>query len=298
MLQVNKSRKRKKHQEYFIAYLFLVPALVLFITFFYLPSFAGIYYSFTEYDIFSSPNWIGLDNYVRMFHDPVFIQGLENSLKYFIIMVPSLVVLPLFIAILVNNQLRGITLFRLVYYLPVVTPMVAVSIGWIFIYNRAGILNSVLNMIGFNIEIDWLNTLQTSLPAVAAVEVWKMAGYFMIIYLAGLQAVQKNLVEAAKIDGANSLRVLWHIYIPQLRPIIAITLVFSTLLTIRSFTSIFVMTGGGPLNSTLSIPLYIYQKAFVEMEMGYASAMGMVLWVILIILTFFNLKFSRGWNSQ
>jgi putative chitobiose transport system permease protein len=133
-----------------------------------------------------------------------------------------------------------------------------------------------------------------ALPAVSGLEIWKSAGFYMVIYLAGLQSIPQDLVEAAKMDGANRARILWHVYLPQLRPVFAVTLVLATLSTVQIFTSVYVMTGGGPLNATMSLPLYIYQKAFVDLDMGYATAMGIVLWFILMALTYFNFKISRG----
>ncbi|WP_170839819.1 carbohydrate ABC transporter permease [Lihuaxuella thermophila] len=285
----------KKKKISWMPYLFLLPAMVLFFTFDYLPTFSAFYYSFTEYHVLAPPEWVGLENYSRMLEDEKFWTSIQNSLIYFIIVVPTLVTFPLFLAMLVNQKLRGIHLFRVIYYLPVITSMVAVAIVWKYLYHPAGLLNAVLHGLGLQQEaVNWLLNTETALPAVAILESWKSMGFYMVIYLAGLQAVPHDLVEAAKMDGAGRLRVLWHIYLPQLRPIFAVTLVLSTLGTVQMFTSIYIMTGGGPLDSTMSLPLYIYQKAFVELDMGYATAMGMVLWLILMILTLVNFKISRG----
>lgn len=290
--------KKKKRKIPLLPYLFLLPAIILFFTFDYLPIFSAFYYSFTEYHVLSPANWVGLDNYRTMMHDPEFWTAIRNSLTYFIIIVPMLLTIPLFLAILVNQKLRGIQLFRMIYYLPVVTSMVAVAIVWKYLYHPAGLLNATLQGLGMKkVSVNWLLNPHTALPAVALLEGWKSMGFYMVIYLAGLQSIPQELVEAAKIDGANRIRVLWHVYLPQLRPTIAVTLVLATLASVQMFTSIYIMTGGGPLDSTLSLPLYIYQKAFVELDMGYATAMGMVLWVILMILTFINFKLSRGGQS-
>ncbi|MBA4494690.1 carbohydrate ABC transporter permease [Paenactinomyces guangxiensis] len=285
----------KKRKIPLVPYLFLLPAIVLFFTFDYLPTLSAFYYSFTEYHVLAPAEWVGLENYRNMVDDPKFWTSIQNSFTYFLIIVPSLVSIPLFLAILVNQKLRGIHLFRMIYYLPVITSMVAVAIVWKYLYHPAGLLNAVLQLFGLQQEsVNWLLNTDTALPAVAILESWKAMGFYMVIYLAGLQSIPKELVEAAKIDGANRFRVVWHVYLPQLRPIIAVTLVLSTLNTVQMFTSIYIMTGGGPLDSTLSLPLYIYQKAFVELDMGYATAMGITLWAILMVLTFINFKISRG----
>lgn len=281
------------------AYLFLLPSIVLFFVYYYLPTLSAVYYSFTEYHVLTPEEWNGLNNYVSMMRDPLFWKSLGNSFLYFLTIVPFLVTLPLLLAILVNQKLKGIYLFRVIYYLPVITTMVAVAIVWKYIYHPAGLLNAFLKLFGYSGEpINWLLNLKTALPAVSALEVWKSVGYYMIIYLAGLQNLPHDLVEAAKIDGANRLRILWHVYLPHLRPIFAVTLILSTLGTVQIFTSVYVMTGGGPLDRTMSLPLYIYQKAFVDLDMGYATAMGLVLFVILMVLTYINFKISRGERGE
>jgi putative chitobiose transport system permease protein len=298
--QVIRAGLKGKAKHVLVAYLFLLPAIVLFFTFDYLPTFSAFYYSFTEYHILAPAEWVGLDNYRAMMKDELFWTGLTNSMKYFIIMVPLLVTLPLFLAILANQKLKGIYIFRVIYYLPVITSMVAVSIVWKYLYHPAGLINAVIRVLGLqsNEPINWLLNTNAALPAVSMMEVWKALGYYMVIYLAGLQNLSQDLIEAARIDGANRRRILWHIYLPHLRPIFAVTLILSTLASIQIFTSVYVMTSGGPLNSTLSLPLYIYKTAFQQLNMGYGTAMGMILWVILMILTVINFGISRGGRAE
>jgi putative chitobiose transport system permease protein len=288
------SKRRRK--TIVAAYLFLLPAIVLFLTFDYLPVFSAVFYSFHDYHVLAPAKWIGIDNYKQIMDDPLFWKSMRNSFTYFIIIVPFLVTLPLFLAMLLNMKLKGMYMFRVIYYFPVITSMVAVAILWKYLYHPAGLLNSVLQYVGLDQSnpINWLLNVDTAIPAISALEIWKSAGFYMIIYLAALQMIPHDLIEAAKIDGATRARILWHVYLPLLRPTFAVTLVLATLATIQIFTSVYVMTGGGPLNATLSLPLYVYQKAFVELDMGYASAMGIVLWVILMLLTYLNLKISRG----
>ena len=277
------------------AYLFLLPALVLVISFEYVPTFSAFYFSMTEYHVLSPAEWTGLDNYKRILDDSLFAKSLWNSFLYFILIVPFLLVVPLLLAILVNQKLRGIYFFRVVYYLPYVTAMVAVAIVWKYVYHPMGLLNAVLSFFGIPTEnLNWLLNTRTALPAVSMLEIWKLLGYYMIIYLAGLQSLSHDLIEAARIDGANNPRIFWHVYLPHLRPFIALCLILATIVSVQIFTSVYIMTGGGPLNSTVSLPVYIYQKAFVELDMGYASAMGIVLFAILMMLTMVNYKISRG----
>jgi putative chitobiose transport system permease protein len=291
---LHKSRG-KKIKKTVAAYLFLLPAIVLFFTFDYLPTISAFFYSFTEYHVLAPAKWIGLANYKEMMGDAIFWKAIGNSFRYFVIVVPSLVTLPLFLAILVNQKLKGIYLFRVLYYMPVITSMVAVSIVWKYLYHPSGLLNYVLNFLGVqDDQLNWLLNMTTALPSVSILEVWKALGFYMIIYLAGLQNIPNDLVEAAKIDGAKRFQILWHIFMPHLRPIFAVTLILSTMAAVQIFTSVYMMTGGGPLDSTVSLPLYIYQKAFVKLDMGYATAMGIVLWVILMVLTFINFKISKG----
>src|SRR5690625_2753404 len=191
--------KKKKSNNFFIPFVFLLPAIVLFFTFFYLPTIAAFYYSFTDYKFLGVAEWVGIDNYVKLFHDDLFWTALTNSAKYVLLMVPALVIIPLLIAVLANQKLKGINLFRLVIFLPVITPMISVAIGWKFVYHPQGLLNAVLQMFGLNIDVNWLLDPNTALPAIAILQTWKFVGYYMIIYLAGIQAVSQDLIEAAKL---------------------------------------------------------------------------------------------------
>lgn len=298
-VNLNKARHLSTQNRKMAAasYLFLLPAIVLFILFFYIPMARALYYSFTDYNILSSAEWVGLGNYRKLLHDSTFIQAVKNTVLYMVIIVPALVVLPLFLAQLVNRKLRGMYLFRLLYYMPYVTSTVAIGIVWKYLYHPEGLINSFLRMLGLfenSAPINWLYNTKTALVAVAMVEIWKSIGYYMIIYLAALQSVPGELTESALLDGASPRQILWNITIPCIRPQIMVVLILSTINAIKIFESIYVMTGGGPLNSTMSLTMYIYQKGFVDMDMGYASAIGIVLWLALMGLSFLNFKFGSG----
>lgn len=293
------SRRKKKMKRILIPYLFLLPGAVLLFTFQYLPTLTAFYYSFTEYHILAPAKWIGLQNYKSLLSDNLFWQSLYNSFRYLIVTLPFFLVVPLILAILINQKIRGINFFRVIYYLPVITPGVAVAIVWLYLYHPQGPINAFFLQLGIlQKPVNWLLNTSTALPAVSALEIWKRVGFYMIIYLAGLQVVPKDLIDSAKIDGANAFRVVWHVYLPQIRPIIAVVLVLGTLDAVKIFTSAYIMTGGGPMNSTESLSMYIYQTAFEKMDMGYATAMGMVFWAILMFLTILNFKLSRGENPM
>jgi putative chitobiose transport system permease protein len=278
-----------------VPYLFLLPGVAYFVTFDYIPAFNALYLSFTQYHVLSPPEWVGLENYHDMMQDPTFWKALKNSLAYMVIMVPMLVVIPLFLAILVNQKLKGIHLFRVAYYLPVVTSMVTVSIAWNYLYHESGLLNYLLITLGIlSKPISWLLDVDTAIFAVALVESWKSLGFYMVIYLAGLQSVPQDLMEAARVDGANHLRVIWHVVIPMLRPFIALCVVMAGMGSMQVFTSVYMLTQGGPLDSTTNLTYYIYDLAFQKLNMGYASAVGMVLWVILLVLSVLNYRLSHG----
>lgn len=287
------SRREKKTTV--AAYLFLAPAIILFLLFFYVPMTEALYYSFNEYNVLSPVKWVGLANYIDLFHNPVFIQAVKNTCLYLLIIVPSLVILPLLLAQLVNRKMRGMYLFRLLFYMPYVTSAVAIGIVWKFLYHPEGLINSALRLLGFfqeTVPANWLFDPKTALVAVALVEVWKAAGYYMVIYLAALQTVPQELSESAYLDGATSRQVMWHITIPCIRPQIMVTLILSTMSAIKIFDSVYIMTGGGPLNSTISLPMYIYQEGFRDLNMGYASAIGIVMWIALMGLSYLNFRFN------
>ena len=206
--------------------------------------------------------------------------------------VPLSVVAPLFLAVLVDVKLRAVQAFRMLYYLPVITSMVAVTVVWRYVFDREGFVDWLLGLVGAG-PIDFLLDRHWALPTVVLLEAWKNAGLFMMIYLAGLQAVPSEQVEAATIDGANGWQRLRHVVVPSLRPTFAVTLILSMLEAMRAFESVYVMTRGGPLDSTLTLGYYIWSKAFEDYDMGYASAVGFLLWAIMIVLAGFNLLVTR-----
>ncbi|RXJ02180.1 sugar ABC transporter permease [Anaerobacillus alkaliphilus] len=276
----------------FTPFLFLLPGCIILGAFIFYPMLQAIWLSFTDYNMIQEANFVGVDNYKKLFGDDLFWKVLGQTFLYLIFVVPALVIIPIFIAILVNQPLKGISFFRSAYYVPVVTSMVVVGIMWKWVYADTGVLNYLLESAGIIKEpVYWLTSTSTSIFAVMAVTVWKGLGYYMVIYLAGLQSIPSHLYEAAKIDGANKWKQIIHITIPLLMPSIMIVTIMSSISAMKVFEEIYVMTGGGPLNSSKTLVFYIYQEAFEKLQMGYASAAGVVLFLITLVLSIINIKF-------
>jgi putative chitobiose transport system permease protein len=279
-------------------FLFLIPGVIILGAFIFYPMLNAIWLSFTNYNIVTEAEFIGLENYKELFSDALFWKVLGQTLLYLIIVVPALVILPIFLAILVNQQVKGIGFFRSAYYVPVVTSMVVVGIAWKWVYADKGILNYILESVGLISEpVNWLTSTSTSIFAVMVVTVWKGLGYYMVIYLAGLQSISDDLYEAADIDGASKWKQIWHITIPLLMPSIMIVTIMSSISAMKVFEEIYVMTGGGPLNSSKTLVFYIYEEAFDKLQMGYASAAGVILFIITLIFSVINIKFMSKKES-
>lgn len=287
---------KKKTLVQLTPYLFLLPALtVLGIAVFY-PAFQAFSLSFTQYDLdlTQTPQWIGLKNFQTLLTDKVFWQTVRNSLFYLIGAVPVLVTVPLGLAILVNQKLRGIQWFRMAYYTPVVISMVVAGIAWKALYASNGIFNQLLQLIGFKDGIPWLTSPQLALWSVMLVTIWKGLGYYMVIYLAGLQAIPEDLYEAAAIDGSDGWQKHWDITIPLMRPYLLLVAVISSISAMKVFEEVYIMTQGGPLNHSKTVVYYVYERAFQDLDINYASAIGLVLFLFILILSIINLKISRN----
>ncbi len=277
-------------------YLFLLPALlVLGLTVFW-PALQAFYLSFTryQYDLTQPPQWVGLANLLRLWSDPVFWQAFRNTLLYLIGVVPILVVVPLGLAILVNQKLRGIRWFRVAYYTPVVISMVVAGIAWKWLYADNGLLNQLLKWVGgAQAAVPWLTSPDLALLSVMAVTVWKGLGYYMVIYLAGLQAIPADLYEAAAIDGSDGWRKHWDITVPLMQPYLLLVGVISAISATKVFEEIYIMTQGGPRNSSKTIVYYLYQQAFQDLEMSYACAIGLVMFLLILGLSIVRLLAQR-----
>ncbi len=289
-------KDRDRLWRWLTPYLFLLPALVLLgLTVFY-PAIQAFFLSFTryEYDLTQPPLWIGFKNFQRLLVDPVFWQTFRNTLLYLVCVVPILVTLPLGLAILVNQKLRGIHWFRVAYYIPVVISMVVAGIAWKWLYAENGLLNQLLRLIGLSQEgIPWLTSPQWAIFSVMAVTVWKGLGYYMVIYLAGLQAIPPDLYEAAAIDGSDGIKKHWDITVPLMRPYLLLVAVISAISATKVFEEVYIMTQGGPRNSSKTLVYYVYEQAFQNLEMSYACTIGLVMFLIILGLSVLRLTLER-----
>lgn len=273
-------------------YLFLLPGCAILGAFIFYPMIQAIWMSLTDYNMITDPNYIALENYEKLFQDELFWKTLKNTFIYVIGVVPALVIIPIFMAVLVNQNLKGIGFFRSAYYIPVVTSLVVAGIAWDWVYKENGLLNYILELVGILTEpIPWLSSTDTSIFAVMIVTIWKGLGYYMIIYLAGLQSIPHELYEAAQIDGANWWQQMTKITIPMLMPFVLIVTIMSSIAGMKVFEEIYVMTGGGPLHSSETLVFYIYKEAFDRLNMGYASAAGVVLFLLTLVFSLINIKF-------
>lgn len=287
----NKSAK-SAHKFSGTPYLFLLPAIAFLCLTSFLPVLQAIYLSFTNYDFVGSPSFIGWQNYQNLWRDRTFWKVLGNTLVYLLFVVPSLVILPLALAILVNQKLRSIKFFRAVYYFPVIVSVVVAGIAWKWVYAENGILNYFLSIISFQpIKIPWLTDPKTAIFGIIAVVIWRGIGYYMVIYLAGLQAIPADLYEAAAIDGSDGWQKHFDITIPLMQPYIILVSIISSISAMKIFEEVYIMSQGGPANSTKTVVYYLYDKGFTSLEMGYASAIGVFLFLIIFIISITTFKF-------
>lgn len=289
-------KDQRTFSRWLTPYLFLLPALVILILTVFYPAVQAFFLSFTryEYDLTQPPLWIGFKNFRKLWVDPVFWQTLRNTVLYLVCVVPILVTLPLGLAILVNQKLRGIHWFRVAYYTPVVISMVVAGIAWKWLYADSGLLNQLLKLLGISqTGVPWLTSPAWAIFSVMVVTVWKGLGYYMVIYLAGLQAIPDDLYEAAAIDGSDGLKKHWDITVPLMQPYLLLVAVISAISATKVFEEIFIMTQGGPRNSSKTIVYYVYEKAFQDLEMSYACTIGLVMFLIILGLSVLRLGLER-----
>lgn len=270
-------------------YLFLLPAGIVLLIFFFIPFFQTIGLSFLDYsnNIYHA-SFAGLQNYVAILHNPVFYKVMLNTIIYLAVAVPVLAIIPLFLAILINQKIKGITLYKILIYLPVIVSIVVAAIAFKWLYAEQGILNYLLNVFHIH-SIGWLTDPKYAIYSVIIVTIWKGIGYYMMIYLAALMSVPKELYEACDIDGAGFFTKHLTVTIPHIMPTIALVTTISSISAMKIFAEIYVMTKGGPLNSTKTIVYYIYEKAFENLDLGYASAMAVILLVIVMAFSLVNI---------
>jgi multiple sugar transport system permease protein len=279
------------------AYFFLSPWFIIFAVFTLYSLAFSFYLSFHKWNVLEAAKpFVGLDNYIRLFHDPKFYQALWNTLLFTGFGVPLGLVAGLLIALLLNTKVKAQGLFRTLFYIPVITPLVVSSVIWKWIYQGDyGLLNYYLLRFGLIKEkLLWLADPNLAMPALIIMGVWMGTGGTMILYLAGLQSIPEELYDAAKVDGASGLQQLLFVTVPLLAPTTFFILVTSVIGSFQSFAHIYIMTGGGPLRRTTVIGYYLYEKGFRHFEMGYAAAMAYVLFAIILVFTLIQMKFTKG----
>jgi putative chitobiose transport system permease protein len=282
-------------------YTFLAPALALLGIFVVYPIIAVIYYSFTEYDIVRPPVWVGLDNYTKLVNDPTFWLALTHSIVYLLV-TPILIFLSICLAIIVNRRLRGIHIFRALYFVPAVSGSIAIGLAWRWLFERNGFINSVLQSWGvIQTPIQWLATPSLVLPIAMLLTIWAGVGYYSVIFLAGLQNIPEELYDAARIDGCSDFQKHRYVSIPGLRPQIVFVAVISSLAALKVFDEIYVLTNrtGGILDSGVTMVFYLWRQAFQLDHAGYASAIAIALLAITLVFSVFNVRLlERGQGGE
>ncbi len=281
-------RRRRDSQ---IAWIFSAPALILLTVFLLIPFVLAIYLSFTDQRLVPGPlatRFVGARNYLRLLEDATLQRALFNNFLFALIIVPVQSAFALFLAILVNQKLRGITAFRTIFFSPVVTTMAVIAIVWAFLYNpEQGLINALLRSLSFGAfqPVDWLGDTRLAFPAIMFMSIWQGVGFQMIIFLAGLQEIPEALYEASSIDGAGTWSQFTSITLPQLRNTLIFVGVSTTIMAFKLFTQVEVMTKGGPQDSTVTTVLHIVQQGFRRQTVGYASAVAVVFFVIVLIIS-------------
>ena len=277
-----------------VPYLFILPALVVLAVFFFIPFVQTLILSFYNYSgSIYEPVFSGFENYLRLFHSKEFYKVLLNTVLYLFGAVPVLATVPLFLAILINQKIRCLNLYKVLIYLPVIVSIVVVAIAFKWLYASEGILNYFTQLCGFS-AVDWLTSPNTALWSVVIVTVYKGIGYYMMIYLSALMGAPKDLLEAAEVDGANLFQKHLNVTIPYLMPTIALVVTVSSISALKVFAEIYVMTRGGPLNSSKTIVYYIYERAFENLDLSMSSAASVVLLLIVMAFSAVNiLVFER-----
>lgn len=284
-----------KRSDNIAGYVMLTPWLFGFILMWFLPMVISIYYSFTDFNLLNEAKIIGFKNYIRIFTaDDTFMKALKVTMTYAVFLVPLRLAFALFVAMLLNTKHKGLGLYRTIYYIPsIIGGSIAVSIVWRQIFGNDGVVMSLLSVFGFQQKLSLLGNTKTALAVIILMGVWQF-GSSMLIFLAALKQIPNSLYESAKVDGAKSLRIFFKITIPMLTPTIFFNLILQIVNGFRVFTESYVITDGGPLNSTLSYVLYLYRRAFTYFDMGYSCALA---WVLVIIIAVFTVVLFRTQNN-
>ncbi len=288
------SFRTNKIREALWGYLFITPNFLIVLVFTIFPVFFSLYMSMTDWNILSQPNFIGMENYQKLLGDSVARVTFLNTFYFTVVSVPINVVLTLVLAVLLNQKLRGISFYRTAYYMPVITASVAVSLMFMWILASNGLLNQLLGSVGLK-PVKWLTDAKIALNSVIGVTIWKGLGMNMIIFLAALQDIPNELLEAASIDGANRFQQFTRITVPLISPVIFFVTITGVIGSFQSFDLVYNMTGGGPGHATTVIGYYIWQQAFKYLHMGYGAALAYVVFIAILILTLIQWALRKRW---
>lgn len=287
---------KMKHKQTLQGYLFLLPNFIGFIAFMLIPIIMGAGISFTDYDGFNQLNFIGFDNYIDLFKDEYFRVSLGNNVLYTLITVPATIVVAILLAVALNTGIKGSGAFKTMFFFPTISSMVAVGIVWAILFNPTrGPINQFLMGIGVENPPKWLASTDTALWSVMMVAVWKQAGYYMVMILAGLQSIPKQLYEAADIDGASRVVKFFKITLPMLSPITFMVTILTIISSFQVFDLVNIMTQGGPGRATNVLVYRIYQEGFTYLRYGYASAMAYFLFLIIMSVTLVQFRGQKKW---
>ena len=289
VVKIRRYRKRD-----YMGLLYIAPWLIGLLVLQLYPFVTSFYYSFTDYQFFNKPEFIGFGNYIKLFtSDPEFFKSLQVTIVYTLFTVPGKIMMALFIALLLNKNMKGIGTIRTIYYIPsLFSGSVAVAILWKLLFMNDGAINNILSMVGLP-SVKWLGTEGTAMVTICLLEMW-MFGSSMVMFLAALKQVPADLYESASLDGAGKVKGFFYITLPQISPILFFNVIMQTITALQNFTSAFVVTDGGPNNGTYVLGMKLYNEAFKYFKMGYASAISWIIFAMILIVTLLLFRFSSG----
>ena len=284
-----------KRKEFIVAFRIIAPNLIGLAVFMVIPTFVSILISFTDWNLLNAADFIGIANFKELFSDPLFWKTLLNTVVYVFWKVPFNILISLILAVLINQQMYGRTFFRAILFLPIIASSVSVALLWQPLFDITnGMLNKILNSVGLP-SSTWIYNPKTSMMSVIIVALWKELGYYMVMFLAGLQSIPSSYYEAAAIDGANPVRKFLFITVPLISPTTFFVLIISVIGSFQIFDLTTVLTAGGPANSTNTLVMYVYQAGFKFFRMGYASALSTILFIIILIFTIIQNQLAKRW---
>jgi multiple sugar transport system permease protein len=303
-MEIKNKKKRiltLKKKDALTGWLFVSPALIGFSIFTFGSIIYSFYLSLTDYNLMTKPKFVGLENYIRAFtKDDYFYKYFGNTLYFVVFLVPIVLIISLLLALLINKKAGKLSnAYRVALFLPSITSTIAVSMVWLWIFNPdMGIINNFLISIGFSNPPMWLNSTESSKMALIIMRVWQMSGYYMLMFLAGLQTIPESLYESSEVDGANGIQKFFKITVPMLSNTTFVVIILLVIEAFNMFESIFIMTGGGPLGSTSTIMYYIYEQGFGNYNMGYASAIAWIFFAVIMVITMIQYKYRNEQGGE